>query len=422
MHKKFFPAYLLILVNVLGFTILLPVLPFIVVEDFGAPEYVYGLLLSSYSLFQFIGAPFLGKLSDSKGRKKILLISQAGTLLSWIIFGLSYYLPIEFLGIAGFPLIIIAFSRMLDGVTGGNTPVAEAYIADITTPEEKKYIFSYTGGIAGLGLILGPGLGGLAASTESLGSKGAIIFAGVVSLITFIAIQFFLKESLPPEKRRPYAKESFSSNFRLYRRIVNLNPPKIIKQVFLLKALFHTMMSTYISTIVLFMIERFSFTEKTMGAFMLVVGIFISFNQVVIAKRVMEKLGDNRTLQLGLALCCIGLFTITLTDNLYLYIALYYVLNLGLSLCFPSFNTILATRSPEPIIGEVMGISNSIASLANTIFPVLATLAYSIISFKIYWVITLFPLLALWFSRNIKEATKEDALQPAQPSFSELEP
>lgn len=419
MHKKFFPAYLLILVNVLGFTILLPVLPFIVVEDFGAPEYVYGLLLSSYSLFQFIGAPFLGKLSDSKGRKKILLISQAGTLLSWIIFGLSYYLPIEFLGIAGFPLIIIAFSRMLDGVTGGNTPVAEAYIADITTPEEKKYIFSYTGGIAGLGLILGPGLGGLAASTESLGSKGAIIFAGVVSLITFIAIQFFLKESLPPEKRRPYEKESFSSNFRLYRRIVNLNPPKIIKQVFLLKSLFHTMMSTYISTIVLFMIERFSFTETTMGAFMLVVGIFISFNQVVIAKRIMEKLGDNRTLQLGLALCCIGLFTITLTDNLYLYIALYYVLNLGLSLCFPSFNTILATRSPEPIIGEVMGISNSIASLANTIFPVLATLVYSIIGFKVYWLISLFPLLALWFSRNIKEATKEDTLQPAQPSFSE---
>lgn len=416
MHKKFLPAYLLILVNVLGFTILLPVLPFIVVEDFGAPEYVYGLLLSSYSFFQFIGAPFLGKLSDSRGRKKILLISQAGTLLSWIIFGLSYFIPSAFLGILGFPLIIIALSRMLDGITGGNTPVAEAYIADITTPEEKKYIFSYTGGIAGLGLILGPGLGGWAAST-SIGSLGTIIFAGVVSLITLVLIQFFLKESLPPEKRRPYEKESFSANFRLYKSIKTLNPPKIIKEIFFLKSLFHTMMSVYISTIALFMIDLFSFTEKTLGTFMLVVGIFISFNQVVIAKRVMAKFGDNRTLQIGLALCCIGLFTITLTDNLYIYVALYYVLNLGLSLCFPSFNTILAARSPEPIVGEVMGISNSIASLANTLFPVLATLAYSIIGFKLYWIISLLPLLCVWFSLRLREAsTSPEPLQATQSS------
>ncbi len=403
MHKKFLPAYLLTFVNVLGFTILLPVLPFIVVEQYGAPKYIYGLLLSSYSMFQFIGAPFLGKLSDSKGRKKILLFSQLGTLLSWIIFGVALFLPSTMFGIIGFPLIIIAFSRILDGITGGNTPVAEAYIADITTPEEKKYIFSYTGGIAGLGIIIGPGLGGWAASSSSLKAFGTILFAGVISLLTLLSIQLFLKESLSPKKRRIYKKDSLLTNIRLYYRIKKLNPPTIIKEIFLLRVFFHTMMSAYVSTITLFLIDLFTFNEKELGFFMLVVGIFISFNQVVIAKRIMEKLGANRTLQAGFLLCSIGLFSITLTDNLYLYILLYYILNLGLSLCFPSFNTILAARSPEPIIGEVMGISNSIASLTNSIIPVLATLVYSVIGFQIYWILTFLPLISLWFAKDLKE-------------------
>ena len=408
MHKKLLPAYFLTFVNVLGFTILLPVLPFIV-QDHGAPEFVYGLLISSYSLFQFIGAPFLGKLSDSKGRKNILLISQAGTLFSWIIFGISFFLPHTLWGIVGFPLIIITLSRILDGITGGNTPVAEAYIADITTPEEKKTIFSYTGGIAGLGMIIGPGLGGTVASHSSLGSLGTIIFAGFISLITLFLIQFFLKESLPEEKRRPYQKDSFITSFRLYHRIKKLNPPKIIREIFLLRIFFHTMMATYISTIALFLIDVFHFDERELGIFMLVVGIFISFNQVVIAKRIMQKLGANRTLQLGFILVSIGLFTITLTTNIYLYVALYYILNLGLSLCFPSFNTILAARSPESIVGEVMGISNSIMSLANALVPVLATFVYGIIGVKIYWVITLFPLLSLWLSRDIREEETTEA-------------
>ena len=402
MHKKFVPAYLLTFVNVLGFTILLPVLPFIVADQ-GAPEYVYGALLSSYSLFQFLGAPFLGKLSDSKGRKGILLLSQAGTLLSWIIFAISFSLPNTLLGIAGFPLIIIALSRILDGITGGNTPVAEAYIADITTPEEKKFIFSYTGGIAGLGMIIGPGLGGWAASYSSLGSLGTILFAGAISFLTLLAIQFFLRESLPEEKRRPYRKDPLINSFRLYHRIKKLGPPKIITEIFLLRVFFHTMMATYVSTIALFLIDIFHFNEQELGLFMLVVGIFISFNQVVIAKWIMQKLGANRTLQTGFLLVAIGLFTITLTDHLYLYIALYYILNLGLSLCFPSFNTILAARSPAPIVGEVMGISNSIMSLANALVPVAATFAYSLIGSKIYWIITLLPLLSLWFSRNLQE-------------------
>ena len=119
MHTKVLPAYLPTFVNGLGFSLLLPVLPY-VVEDYGAPKVVYGLLLASYSFFQFIGAPLLGRMSDSMGRKKILMVSQAGTLLSWVIFGVAYFLPEVQLLWLSLPLVVIALSRVLDGVTGGN--------------------------------------------------------------------------------------------------------------------------------------------------------------------------------------------------------------------------------------------------------------------------------------------------------------
>ena len=92
MHKRLLPAYLLVLVNILGFSLMLPVLPFIV-EDYGAPKFVYGFLLSSYSFFQFLAAPYLGKLSDFKGRKPVLLISQIGTFLCWVVYVIAYFTP-----------------------------------------------------------------------------------------------------------------------------------------------------------------------------------------------------------------------------------------------------------------------------------------------------------------------------------------
>jgi MFS family permease len=184
MNKKLLPAYFLTFVNVLGFSILMPVLPFIV-EKYGAPDWVFGLLLSLYSAFQFIGAPYLGALSDSLGRKPILVISQAGTLLSWFIFLLALYLPDYTIFGVGVGLMVIGIARALDGVTGGNTSVANAYVSDITTRQEKSYIFGFLGGIAGIGLMIGPGIGGITAST-SLGFKGTALAAIAISTITLL--------------------------------------------------------------------------------------------------------------------------------------------------------------------------------------------------------------------------------------------
>jgi|TARA_B110000908_G_scaffold19587_1_gene22037 MFS family permease len=380
---------------------MIPVLPFIVREA-NAPDYIYGLLLSTYSFFQFIGSPYLGKLSDSKGRKPILLISQLGTFLSWGIFAVAYFIPYNALDESTFtfmgklfylclPLLIIAFARIADGLTGGNISVANAYVSDITTPEQKKTIFGALGGIAGIGFVIGPAIGGFTASF-SIGYLGTIITAASISFITLIALMFFLKESLKKEERRPYVKHNFIKSFNLVKRVNELNPKMIIKQVLMLKIIMSVTMACYISTIVLFIIELFQFDEIGVGLFMLVAGFFLGFNQAFIYRKIVVKIGELKTLGLGFGLMSLGFIAITVTDVLWIYMVLYYVLNLGLSLSIPVFNSLISQHADKDKLGELMGISESIQSLSNAIFPVIAAAIFGAINYNIYLGLSLLPL------------------------------
>jgi len=406
MRTRLIPAYLLTFVNVLGFSILMPVLPF-VVETYGAEEWVYGLLLSFYSAFQFMGAPYLGSLSDSVGRKPVLLISQAGTLLSWFVFMLALFLPeTPILGLA-LPLWIIGLSRILDGLTGGNTSVTNAYVSDITTKQEKSYIFGYLGGIVGLGLVIGPGIGGLAAASP-LGYMGTILAAIAISVVTLITIFFWLKESHSVENRQPRKRKTLLQSILILRRIREINPKPFIKLLFLLKLFFSVMMAFYIGTIALFLIDLFDFNPKELGLFMLVVGIFLAFNQAVVSRLFIKKFGEYPTLLVGLALSVVGLFCITLTDNLWLYFCFYYVMNLGLSLVFPTFNALLAIHTDAKEQGEIMGISESISSFATALFPVIAAWMYGWMGYQVYYLISALPLIALLIALfGIKQLRKK---------------
>lgn len=364
------------------------------VEQYGAPEYVYGLLLSFYSLFQFIGAPYLGRLSDSVGRKPILIVSQLGTLLSWLIFGVAYYLPEVPVLTFALPLWIIAFSRILDGITGGNISVANAYVSDITTQKEKSSIFGYLGGIAGIGMIVGPGIGGFG-SAGSWGYLGTVVISASISLITVFILFFFLKESLNPKEKQQKKKFNLLETLLVNRRIKNLNPKPIIKKVFLLKLTMSITMALYIGSIVLYVIDLFEFGPKEMGLFMLSVGLFLSFNQAIIYRRVVAKVGEIKTLLIGFSLMSFGFFSITLTDNLTLYLFLYFFLNMGFSLVMPVFNSLIAQKGDKTKQGEAMGISESLSSLSNAIFPVIAASLYGIIGYHFFYILSILPLFGI---------------------------
>jgi len=403
MKKKFLPAYLLTFVNVLGFSIVMPILPF-VVEDYGAPKWVFGLLLTLYSAFQFVGAPFLGSLSDAMGRKRILIVSQIGTLLSWFIFAAALMIPDIPIWGASLPLIIIALARIFDGATGGNVSVTNAYISDITDRKEKSEIFGYLGGIAGIGFIVGPGIGGIAVGT-SLGFLGTILVAIFVSAVTLIVILFWLKESHPPEKRVKREKQPLWMVLYIPGRIKKVNPSDVIKTLFTLKMIFSSMMAFYIGTMALFVKDLFNFNAQELGGFLFIAGAFLAFNQVVLSKLFVRKYGEFPTLLIGLALCTVGLSALTISTNFIVFVGFYYVLNLGLSLCFPTFNALIAMHANPQKQGEIMGISEGINSLSMAIFPAVSAYLYDVFGFGVYFFISILPfvtfLIALYSYRRI---------------------
>lgn len=199
------PVLLVNFIATLGYSIVLPFLVFLVL-DFGGNAVVYGVVGATYPALQLVGAPILGRWSDRYGRKRILLLSQAGTLLSWCVFAAALYLPRTALinvdsGLFGsftvtLPLAALFAARALDGLTGGNVSVANAYVADITTAEERSEAFGKMGVSSNLGFIVGPALAALLGAS-ALGESLPVFAALLISLVGTILIAVLLPESSP---------------------------------------------------------------------------------------------------------------------------------------------------------------------------------------------------------------------------------
>src|SRR5215216_4791315 len=200
-----FPLLLSNFIGILAFSIVLPFMVFLVI-DFGGNSIIYGILAAMYPLFQLIGAPILGRWSDVYGRKRVLLISNGGTLVGWIIFLFAFLLPATSLfsvssAVIGtfaitLPLVVLFFARSIDGITGGNVSVANAYLADVSTDKNRSKNFGKMAISSNLGFIVGPALAGILGGTiykEIL----PVLAATVVSLIALVVIGFTLKESKP---------------------------------------------------------------------------------------------------------------------------------------------------------------------------------------------------------------------------------
>ncbi len=198
--------YPLLLVNFIGTMGLSLVLPFLIflVERFGGNALIYGIMSSMYPVFQLIGSPLLGRWSDTYGRKKVLFLSQAGTLLSWIIFFIALFVPVAVLvpvssGILGsfvitVPLVLLFIARGFDGLTGGNVSVSNAYIADITEDKDRSKNFGKMSVSTNLGFIVGPALAGIL-SVTIYGEALPVLAAILISLAGVVLIAFYVPES-----------------------------------------------------------------------------------------------------------------------------------------------------------------------------------------------------------------------------------
>ena len=382
--KEVYPILLLNFVNALGFSVILPVLPFII-QKFNETPLTYGFLVSAYALFQFLGAPILGSLSDKYGRRPLLLVSQAGTLISWVIFGLSYFLPDKTILFTSLPILVIGFSRIVDGITGGNISVANAYLADITEPKERTKIYGISGAIFGLAFIVGPVMGGFAASS-SISYLGTAILAFCISLVTLLLIIFNVPESL-----KEFDKELEIKLFKeinIFKKIGSLKSKKL-SNLFLRRIFFTISFSSYTTLLTLYVQNRYGLEVTQVGFVFLVIGLFLFINQGFFSKRFAERFGEERTYLIGQLLYFIGLIFLLFANNLYIFFIISYLINLGVSLSIPTFKTIITSAVDGKKQGLINGIDESLFSISSATAPILSGMLYAFVGYKITAIIAL---------------------------------
>ena len=396
------PLYPLLLINfigTLGFSIVLPFLVFLVI-DFGGNAIVYGILAAIYPAFQLIGAPILGRWSDIYGRKKVLLISHGGTLVGWIIFLFALFLPNEDLFsinsllvgtfVITLPLIILFIARALDGITGGNVSVANAYLADVSSDINRSKNFGKMAISSNLGFIVGPAIAGILGATiykEML----PVLAALFLSLVTLIVIGFSLKESKPstgviqvPVKGN--IGKVFAQECKECYKIVNpkklrfLDIFKLTHISFLLFLYFLIFLgfSIFYTSFPIHAVLGLKWSITEMGIFYAVLSGIMILVQGPILRKALQKFSENKLVIIGSLVLGIN-FIFFLSNNILLIYTAAVLFAIGNGLMWPSLLSILAKKAGTVHQGAVQGVASSFASLASIIGLTIGGVLYNAI-------------------------------------------
>ncbi len=349
------------LIDVIGLGIIIPVLPKLIEEMIGgdlsmASTYA-GWLMFAYATMQFLFSPIIGALSDKYGRRPVLLISLFG-------FGIDYLL----MGFA--PTIIWLFiGRLISGVTGASFTTATAYIADISTPEKRSQNFGLIGAAFGLGFIIGPVLGGL------LGHYGARIpfFAAAgLALLNTLHGYFILPESLDKEHRRKFEWKRANPVGSLKRLS---HYPVILSLVVSLVFIYIASHATQ-STWTFYTMEKFKWNEKMVGYSLGFVGLMIAIVQGGLIRIVIPKLGQKKSIYIGLTLYVIGFVCFAFATKSWMMFAFVIPFSLG-GICGPALQGVMSGQVPANQQGELQGALTSLISVTSIVGPLLMTNLFS---------------------------------------------
>lgn len=349
-NKPLFTIFMIVFVDLLGFGIVLPLLPYIA-EKYQASPFTIGILGATYSLFQLIAGPLLGRLSDRYGRKKLLAISQIGSAIGYLILGLANSLPLLFI------------ARIIDGITGGNISIAQAYIADITTKENRAKGMGIIGAAFGLGFIFGPAIGGFLAK-YNYGYPG--FFAMGVSIITVILTIFVLPETVSSEERKNEPKAQIT--FQEFWKVASASNIQYLIVVFFL---FNSAFSMMQGTFALWTQKRFNFGPEQNGYVFAFVGVLAVIAQLKLLPFLVKRFKERTLLNYSTLFFCLGFVFIPLVPNYWYLMLTQALIVFGNSMANPAIQALASESVPKEEYGETLGFLQSAGSLGRIVGPVL---------------------------------------------------
>lgn len=350
-NRKLITLFLIVFIDLLGFSIILPLLPFYA-ETFGASPTQIGFLVASYAAAQLVGAPLLGRLSDRFGRKPVLLISLGGTFIGFLILGFANSLWMLFV------------SRVIDGFTGGNISVAQAYITDVTNENNRAKGLGLLGAAFGLGFIIGPAVGGI---LSVYGFAVPAFVAAGFSMVSILGVLFFLTESLTPEARVDLEKQARQS-FSIRTLWQAINRPRVgpILHVRFFYGLAFAIFQTIFPLYALF---RFDLDARNTGFILTYVGILVVFVQGFLVGWLASRFDENRLIFLTTVIMGISLFAWALAPS----VAALLVILAPLAFAAGILNTLLNSTLSKAVyaeeVGGTLGLSASLESLTRVISP-----------------------------------------------------
>jgi DHA1 family tetracycline resistance protein-like MFS transporter len=345
MTRPLLIIFLTILVNLIGFGIIIPLLPFYA-ETFGASPLTIGLLFAVFSLCQLIAAPALGDLSDRHGRRPILVFSLAGTVVSFVLLALAHSITMLFV------------ARIVDGLSGGNISTARAYVADVTAPKDRARAYGMIGAAFGLGFILGPAMSGV---LSRVSYTAPIWTAAAMTFVATLMAWFWLPETV----HRAQAGTGNPLRF-----LPELFERPLVRRVLVIDFIYWSAFGAFQTTFALFASRRFGFDAGQTGYFFAAFGVLGVIVQGGLIRPIVRKLGDKLTFVLGLSFAAIGLAWAAMAHSVSMFAIALVPLALGIGFGHPTVSSLVSLVAKRDEQGRVQGAASGVESLGRTVGPV----------------------------------------------------
>lgn len=340
--RPLIPIFIIVFIDVMGLTLIIPILPFYAL-DFGATPFEATLLLSVFAAFQLFSGPFLGAWSDRSGRRIVLLTSQLGMMASYLVLGFAHALWMVFAG------------RIIAGITSGNLSVAQAYISDVTKPEERTKAFGFFGIAFGLGFILGPVI---ATGLMMIGSRATpFLGSAALSLLSFCATAIMLPNAKPAGRGGRQAP-----TFDLFRRS---EPRRRLLEIFV----FNMSFSTFMGGFALYLRGKFGWDMKQAAPMFAYSGFLGAIVQGGILGRLVKRLGEAKLACLGFIAMALGNVLLGWIPSWHALLVIAAVAAFGGAVTRPALTT-LVTKSVGPHEqGKALGMGTTLASVSQIVGP-----------------------------------------------------